>query len=54
MDKSGCEIIKCQYASRDENGEPVCLDERGFVNENGDLVCGMRADAILVEEDGGD
>jgi len=43
---SGCEIMKCKYYV---NGK--CTDPNDWVNENGDAVCGLRTDAILVENE---
>lgn len=42
---NGCELLKCPFW----NGT-ICTDKREFVNQNGDNVCGLRDDAILVEE----
>ena len=53
MDESGCEYIKCRFASRDDNEIPICLDEREFVNADGEAVCGMRDDAIRKEDSDG-
>lgn len=47
--QSACEWIKCQYASRDESGNPVCLDPDEYENAEGEPVCGKREDAIMVE-----
>lgn len=41
---SGCELIKCKYYV-----DGKCTDPNEWVNENGDDVCGLREDAILVE-----
>ena len=53
MDESGCEHIRCRYASRDDQGNPICLDEREFVNADGEAVCGMRDDAIRKDDSDG-
>lgn len=41
---NGCELSKCPYW----NGIK-CTDKNEYVNENGDLVCGLRDDSILKE-----
>lgn len=41
---SGCELMKCKYYV-----DGKCTDPNDWVNENGDAVCGLREDAILVE-----
>lgn len=41
---SGCELMKCKYYV-----DGKCTDPNEWVNENGDAVCGLREDAILVE-----
>lgn len=41
---SGCELMKCKYYI-----DGKCTDPNEWVNENGDAVCGLREDAILVE-----
>lgn len=41
---SGCELMKCRYYV-----DGKCTDPNDWVNENGDAVCGLREDAILVE-----
>lgn len=41
---SGCEFMKCKYYV-----DGKCTDHNEWVNENGDAVCGLREDAILVE-----
>lgn len=43
---SGCELMKCKYYV---NGR--CTDPNEWVNESGDAVCGLRNDAILVENE---
>lgn len=43
---SGCELMKCKYYV---NGK--CTDPNEWVNESGDAVCGLRNDAILVENE---
>ena len=48
MDQSGCEWLKCEYASRDKDGNPICLDQNEYENEEGEPVCGKRPDAILI------
>ena len=42
---NGCELLDCPFW----NGNR-CTDERKFVNEYGDEVCGLRDDSILVDE----
>lgn len=41
---SGCELMKCKYYV-----DGKCTDPNEWVNEDGDAVCGLREDAILVE-----
>jgi hypothetical protein len=41
---SGCQIMKCKYYV-----DGKCTDPDEWVNEDGDAVCGLRDDAILVE-----
>jgi len=48
--KSGCEYIGCKYADRDEEGYPICTDENEYVNAQGEPVCGLRDDALIVED----
>ena len=49
LSQSGCEYVKCRYASRDKDGKPYCKDPNEYKNADGDYVCGRRDDAILVE-----
>lgn len=42
---SGCEIMKCKYYVGGK-----CNDPNEWVNEDGDYVCGLRNDAILVQK----
>ena len=44
LSASGCELMKCKYYV-----DGKCTDPNDWVNENGDAVCGLREDAILVE-----
>jgi len=50
MDQSGCEYIKCRFAARDLSQNPICLDDKEYLNKDGDSVCGMREDAIPRED----
>lgn len=42
---TGCELMKCKYYI-----DKKCHDPNDWINENGDAVCGLRSDAILVED----
>lgn len=48
--ESGCEYIKCPYAARDNDGNPICQDSNEYVNQEGEAVCVMREGAIPKEE----
>lgn len=43
---SGCELMTCKYYV-----DGKCTDPNDWVNESGDAVCGLRTDAILVENE---
>jgi hypothetical protein len=47
---SSCEYLGCKYASRDEKGKPYCKDTNEYKNAAGEPVCGLRDDALIMEE----
>jgi hypothetical protein len=47
---SSCEYLGCKYASRDEKGKPYCKDTNEYKNAAGEPVCGLRDDALIMED----